>query len=222
MRRAAASIGAAAALLTWSASAASAAPVETVIEGEVLQLVSVQDAQAMATMRPGDPVSWDVGVSSSEPVGTIDVALDVVDAATGAYRGLVQACDERWTATGCASGAVTVLDEVLVEGRSTPLARQDAAATAWYRVEVELLAPRGGATVDLRLTADGFGEVLGDGGAAETPGAPAPGVQPPADVVPGLPQTGGQVAWYGLLALLAVGTGVLVARVPARAREGER
>jgi hypothetical protein len=222
MRRAAASVGAAALLLTWSASAASAAPVETVIEGEVLQLVSVQDAQAMAAMLPGEPVSWDVGVRSSEPAGTIDVSLDVVDAATGAYRAVVQSCDARWSPGGCATGAVTLLDEVLVEGRSASLARQDAAATAWYRIEVELLAPRGGATVDLRLTADGFGEVLGDGGEAETPGGAQPGARPPDAVLPGLPQTGARIAWFGLLALLAVGVGVLVARIPARVREGER
>ncbi|MFC7432601.1 MULTISPECIES: hypothetical protein [unclassified Agrococcus] len=221
MRRAAASIGAAAVLLTWSASAASAAVEETVIEGEVLRLVSVQDAQAMAAMLPGEPVTWDVGVGSSEPAGTIDVSLDVVDAATGAYRAVVQVCDERWSASGCALGATPLLDETLVEGERAQLARQDAAASAWYRIEVELLAPRGGATVDLRLTADGFGEVLGDGGEAGTPGA-QPGTQPPVGAIPGLPQTGGHVAWYGLLAVLAVAAGVLVARIPSRPREDGR
>lgn len=218
MRRAAASIGAAALLLAWSTPAASAAPVETVIQGEVLQLVSVQDAQAMATMLPGEPVSWDVGVSSSEPFGTIDVALDVVAAAPGAYQAVVRVCDDRWSDTGCDSGEIVLHDGDLASGESIALARQDAAATAWYRVEVELLDFRGGATVDLQLTADGFGEVLGDGGEAGRPG-----VQPPTDgTIPGLPQTGGRIAWFALLALVAVGTGVLVARLPARRAEANR
>lgn len=215
MRWAAASIGAAAVLLDWSTSVASAAPIETVIEGEVLQLVSVQDTQAMSTMRPGEPVSWDVGVSSSAPAGTIDVTLDVMDVATGAYRATVEVCGERWSIAGCATGAATVLDGTLVEGETAQLARQDAAAAAWYRIEVELLAPRGGASVDLRLVAEGFGEVLGDDGAVSGP-------QSPGGVAPGLPQTGGRIAWYGLLALLAIGTGVLVARIPARPKDGPR
>lgn len=218
MRRAAASIGAAALLLTWSPSAASAAAVETVIRGEVLQLVSVQDVQAMATMLPGEPVSWDVGVSSSEPLGTVDVELDVLDASAGAYRGVVRSCDARWTDAGCGSGEITLFDEVLTDEASVALARQDAAAVAWYRIDVELLDFRGGATVDLRFTADGFGEVLGDGGETGTPS-----VQPPTDgAIPGLPQTGGRIAWFALLALVAIGTGVLVARIPARRTEAER
>lgn len=216
MRRAAAAIGAAAVLLAWSPSAASAAPEEAVIEGEVLQLVSMQDQQAMASMLPGEPVAWDVGVRSSEPVGVIDVALDVVDASSGAYRTVVRGCADRWSDVGCSSGETALLDDVLVEGESVALTRQDAAASAWYRIEVELLAPRGGARIDLRFTADGFGEVVSDDGETGEPGA-----QPPAGTIPGLPQTGGHVAWYGLLALLAIGTGVLVARMPERAR-GQR
>lgn len=211
MRRAAAAIGSAAVLLAWSPSAASAAPEETIIEGEVLQLVSVQNQQAMATMLPGEPVAWDVGVSSSEPAGTIDVALDVIDAATGAYRAVVRVCDERWTAAGCGPGEILLRAELLVEGERVTLAQQDAAATAWYRVEVELLDFRGGATVDLRLTADGFGEVLGVGGEAEAPGA-----QPPSGAIPGLPQTGGRIAWFALLSLLAIGAGMVVARIPTQ------
>ena len=188
----------AAILALAGATAAAAAPATEIVQGQVLRLESVQDVEAMRTMEPGAPVAWDVGVSASEPDGSIDVAL-AVSTTLDAYRASISSCASAWTTEGCANGAQAIFDGELVDG-VVLLASQPAASPRWYRIEVELLAPIGGATADLVLSATGAGETVESGG----------------DVT--LPPTGQPIAIGAGLAITAVGAGVLLAALARRRR----
>lgn len=176
-----------------------AAPASTVIQGTVIRLESVQDAAAMTTMEPNAPVAWDVGVSASQEIGTIDVSLEV-EVDRDAYAVVVRACDAAWTTTGCSSGEVAIVEGDLDSG-VLDLGAQPAATPRWYRVEVELLGFHGGATASLVFRASGAGESVASGG----------------DL---LPPTGGPSSAGLALGVLAVTLGVAVACM-ARLRRTE-
>lgn len=187
-------------LLLAAAQSASAATVSTVVQGDVVRLVSTLDPAQAAATPLGVPVSWDVAVSASRADGVIDVSLDGV-ATPDAYAVTVRECAVAWSATGCASG-----ERMLgtgPAGTAFSLARQSAAEARWYRIDVELQREIGGATATLTLRAAGAGS-------------------DPQPVVPGgggLAATGGMILPVAGPALGAIALGLLVAGI-ARWRRG--
>ncbi len=140
-----------------------ASPAVEVVQGEVLRLESVQDATAMAAMSVGVPVTWDVGVSASEPDGTIAVGLRVATT-DDAFRAVVRSCTLAWSGSSCTGAVETLYDSALDSGE-VALATQRAADVRWYRIDVELVDDVPGARVDLVLVASGSGETIAsDGG----------------------------------------------------------
>lgn len=223
MRRAAraAAVAAVALACALPGGPASAAPDETIIEGEHLRLVSVTSEQ-MTSLDPGEVATWDVGVAVTTPgEATVDVSLEVLTATPDAFALRVLRCAERWTASGCPGGAVALAEPPVVSGTSAALDRTDGAEAPWYRMEVTMVGA-GDAVADLRLVADGVGEEIsagggsgpGDGGSPGGGGAGgAGGAAPPSTAPPTLPGTGAAVLGQLLLALGAVLVGVLTARL---------
>lgn len=187
------------ALAAGSATTAHGAPTTetTIVQGSVIRLESVQDPAAMASMTPGTSVLWDVGVSTSEPAGTLTVTLESVDRAP-AFSVSVRACDGNY-ASGSCSGQESTLAVDVTPGGLLQLTTQDAAASAWYRVEVSLVDAVQHAEVQLVFRAAGVGESVESDGAVWLPTTGA-------DIVPAL--------W---LALAAIVLGIVVAAL-ARAR----
>src|SRR5690606_36411638 len=123
-----------------AAQAASQASAETVIAGEHLRLVSVT-SPAMSALTPGASATWDVGVLVTTPgEATVDVALQVLSAPADVFEVEVARCDERWTAQGCASAAVPLLDVPVVADAIAALDTTDGDQTPWYRDTVTMVA----------------------------------------------------------------------------------
>src|SRR5690349_25128393 len=81
-----------------------AAPTTAVVQGQVLRLVSVADWDAAASLRPGEPVQWDVTVSADAPdPGTVSIGIS----ARGDADLLVDAhvCMRAWEGSECPGGA---------------------------------------------------------------------------------------------------------------------
>ncbi|QCR19777.1 hypothetical protein [Agrococcus sp. SGAir0287] len=174
-----------------------AATTVEVVQGQVLRLESVQDVDAMRSMVVGVPVAWDVGVSASEPDGTIAIALQVA-ATDGAFRGDVRACPVAWSADGCA--AQEMLFSGPLQDGTLALGTQAASQTRWYRVQVELVAESPGARSDLVVVASGSGETVASDGAT-------------------LPRTGSAPhGWLVAAALLACAAGAAAIARPSRRR----
>ena len=181
-----------AALLTGGlavASAASAATQTTVVQGEVIRLVSSLDTAAASAMTTGFPVSWDVAVSAARPDGVIDLRIDGA-VPSDAFTVTVRSCAVEWTPTGCATGAQT-----LAAGTAAaplPLPRRSADAPGWYRIDVALERAEPGATATLEFRAIGMGS------------DPAPSM---------LPVTGGVLAPLFVPAIGAILLGLAVAGI---------
>lgn len=150
------------ALVLLAAVPAQAAVNREVIDGEVLHLVSVQDPEAMASMRPGEVVRWDVRVSSKEPDGEITLELAAEGDGTG-FEVEVHSC----TAAGT-SCRTELLAPRLAQG-VLPLGRQGADEVVWYRIGVRLAAHEPVRTL-LTFTARGQGEEVSTDGEAELSG----------------------------------------------------
>jgi hypothetical protein len=215
----------AAAALAFVGSAAQAAPVpptETVITGDHLRLVSVT-SPAMSSLSPGGSAAWDVGLAVTTPgEATVDVSLQVLSASEDTFEVEVARCDERWTAQGCPSAAVPLLDATVTAGATAALETTGAESGPWYRVTVTMVGEGSGAAATLRLVAHGAGEEL----AAEPgPGAAAPidgsvlldGDPTGAPITAPLPDTGTVVLGQLALAVGAVLSGLALAGL-ARAR----
>jgi hypothetical protein len=161
-------------------SAAWAAGESTVVQGPVLRIVSALDPAQAATMTEGVPVSWDLEVTAVRADGVIDLSLDAT-APDDAFDVTVRACDTAWTDAGCPAG-----ERMLASGAADTafaLARQSAAATGWYRVDVELAREAPGASATLVFGAVGTGA---DGPAPTSGTLPATGLGSTPLVVPAL------------------------------------
>lgn len=146
--------GLAALLLLGAAQSARAATVSTVVQGDVVRLVSTLDAEAAAHMPLGVPVSWDVAVSAVRDDGVIDVGLTGT-ATPDAYTVAVRTCAVAWTASGCARGERSL--GTAPAGSTLALARQPSGEEQWYRIDVVLEREIGGATATLVFGAAGRG-----------------------------------------------------------------
>lgn len=182
----------------------------TVIEGEVLRLVSRGDRAAMRSMVVGVPVPWDVTVSADAQEGTITLSLRTSGTDTGAFRRAVRACDVPWTDAGCPGTVSTLLvDAPAVGVGSTRLTEVPAAVDTHLRVDVALVRATPGARVAFDLVAHGRGDVA----VAGVPGAGGAGA---------LARTGADVAHAVALAAGAVLLGLGVARAAAQGRDRRR
>lgn len=229
-RRGLAVLLAAAALVSLQAvptAGAVTAPTETVVAGEHLQLVSIT-SPAMSSLSPGGSAAWDVGVAvTTAGEATVDVTLQVLSAPADTFEVQVARCDERWTAQGCPSAAVSLLDAPLATGVSAALGTADGDEAPWYRVVVTMIGAGTDAAATLRLHAEGVGEELSAGpgpGAApgdnDVPGADPDGAPPP-DGAP-LPDTGTAVLGRIAIAVGAVLTGMALAALARRRARGGR
>ena len=142
-----------------AAQPAAAAPVTQVVQGKILRLVSVADWDAAGTLRPGQPVRWDVAVSADAPdPGTVTIAVS----ATGDADLVVDAalCMQEWTSIGCPGGEIILRSEWSIprDGSKVELAQIADTETAHVRFAIAL-APRDAAgRTDVRLHATGAGE----------------------------------------------------------------
>jgi len=195
----AAAVVAGTAALLAVAPSAHAASVTTVVQGDVVRLVSRVDPVRAAAVPLGERVSWDVAVSASRADGAIDVSLDGT-ATPGAYTVTVRECAVEWEPGGCPTGERTLGSAPA--GTALSLARQSSADERWYRIDVVLEQEIGGATAELTFRAAGAGV------------DPAP--LPPRG---GLAVTGGDIVPLAGPAVAAIALGLAVAGF-ARWRRG--
>lgn len=148
-----------------------AAPTTDVVQGQVLRLVSVADWTAAASLRPGQPVRWDVIVSADAPEpGTVHVGIS----ARGDAELLVdvEVCMQPWEAAGCPGGANPLRSAWSLprDGVEVSLIEMSETEVAHLRLSIALHEAEAGST-DVRVHARGAGEsaVIGpDGGLATT------------------------------------------------------
>ncbi|MFI2105340.1 signal peptidase I [Isoptericola sp. NPDC019693] len=156
---------------------------EHVVQGQYLRLTSVAGDGA-DRLSPGDSTDWAVGVAADAGDGTVARTLRVDGALAAHVRVAVESCPERWSGSGCAPGARTLVAPTAVApGDVVDLGGQDARDERWLRVRVTLPAdaPESAQALagTLTLRAAGSGESV-----AVTPGG-GPGGGPgdePGDV----------------------------------------
>lgn len=150
---------------------AAAAPTTAVVQGQVLRLVSVADWDAASSLRPGEPVRWDVTVSADAPdPGTVSIGIS----ARGDVDLLVDGhvCMRAWEGAECPGGARALRTAWPLprDGVEVPLVDMAEGDVAHLRLSIALGGPDPGST-EVRVHAQGAGEsaVIGpDGGLAAT------------------------------------------------------
>lgn len=156
---------------------------EHVVQGQYLRLTSVT-ADGAGRLSPGGTTDWTVGVAADAGAGTVARTLRVDGALAAHVRVVVESCPERWTGSGCAAGARTLVESTAVSaGGVIDLGGQDARDERWLRVRVTLPAdaPESAQALAGTLTfrAAGSGESVtvapGDGSATGPAGAAGAG-----------------------------------------------
>ncbi|PJJ70784.1 signal peptidase [Diaminobutyricimonas aerilata] len=192
------------ALPAQSARAVETEMVEHVVEGEHVTLVSVGDAARNRRMTPGGSAVWQVGaLAQAEERGEVALSISGIGDPGAGFEIAVTACSERWRDDACAGSATELLSR-----RSAPVGDDTIALQrirtdeqSWLRIAVHRRADAAAAgRLELRLQADGFGDVVVVGSDVDAP----------------LATTGANVAGPIAVALLAVGTGLLAARLGRR------
>lgn len=158
---------------------------EHIVQGDVIRLTSILDAEQARNLEPGVESVWIVGVEAiTDEPGAIDIDLEFA-ADEPALTISVVACDERWIGTGCASGRRDLADVTATDvAASHRLDEMSASEQRWLRLSVGL-ADSGAGSIDagwrdLVVRASGFGESsgIGPGGdgimRADPPVAPGP------------------------------------------------
>lgn len=175
-RAAAVASAVAAGMVLVAPAAAWAVPSTQVVQGEVLRLVSVADWDAASSLRPGQPVRWDVTVSADAPdPGTVRVGIS----ATGEADLVVDAalCAGAWTSGGCPDGETVVRTAWPIprDGSEVSLVEMSDGDAAHLRLSISLADAQRGST-EVRVHAQGAGESamagLGGGGLASTGPSP--------------------------------------------------
>lgn len=171
---------------------------ESVIQGSVIRLVSIEEP-AMRALVPGLDADWQVGVTADASTpGTITVTLEGTGDDAAGLRLEVQGCAQRWTDGGCPAPEILVADAPApVDGvaRTLRIMRDD--EQLWLRVRVTMPEDAEAAVSDVRLVVRATG--VGDDVSTEPGGA--------------LAATGAGSGW-GLIGagvvLAATGVGVLL------------
>ncbi len=190
------------ALTPTGAQAAVSSHAQVVIQSEHITLTSIGDADAMRTMRPGVPVTWQVGVRVNAPEpGTVEVSLEAAGSRELGLALDVSSCDTAWVDGACAG------DETLLESRQHIDGGADAIAlTALSSAEerwlllTAVMPEQASGMVALTVRAAGGGEAV---------------TTSPRPVAP-LPTTGGEPAWT--LGFVAIAAGLAVAGAASLAR----
>lgn len=201
-----AGVGAAVALvLTAAAAAGTPQPAraatgvaETVIQGSVIRLVSIEEP-AMRSLVPGRTAVWQVGVTADASTpGTITVTLAGTGADAAGLLLEVQGCARRWAAGTCPAPELLVpAGPIRVDGVASTLGTLRDDEQLWLRLAVTMPQDAGTAESDVRLVVRATG--VGDDVSAEPGG--------------GLAVTGAGPRWalVGAGALLAAtGVGMLL------------
>ena len=142
---------------------------ERIVRGRVITLISVGDEEAMASLAPGQPVAWQVGVTSDPPEpGQIELSVRASGPLAQTAAGLqvrLDSCPTRWSRGGCAAGS----SPVLAAGAASrwiapvPAGRLRAGDERWLQVTAWLPtgpAIRAGTASTVIITAVGWGDVI--------------------------------------------------------------
>lgn len=222
-------------LLTPAAPARAEGATEQTLTARTFTLVSVADSYRMANLTPGEPVTWDLGVKSRS-TGPLTVSMTASgESRLGLVAGISE-CAQRWEGTVCPHGSrsVTVPGPLALDGVQRTFSDVPSGGTRWYRMTVTMptapdrAVPTSATSRVVLRIADPDGttiEVPGEPG-THTPGSdpttPEAALTPAPGASGGLSQTGGSLdPTRMMLALLAIGTGILIAGI-ARLRQGER
>ncbi|MDW4573738.1 S26 family signal peptidase [Microbacterium sp. M3] len=188
----------AAGVAAGSPTPARAASDETVIQGAVIRLVSIEEP-AMQQLTPGATAVWQVGVmADAASPGTLTVTLSGAAAAPTALRYEVRGCSERWTGDMCPTPDPLVEDSpVPTTGDPVLLQTMPDDEQLWLRIAVMLPSDADPVVSPVQLTvrATGVGDDVTTGAGG------------------GLAATGGGARWglpaAGIVAL-AVGAGLVL------------
>ncbi|MFB7844945.1 hypothetical protein [Microbacterium sp. NPDC056052] len=207
---------AAAVLLTGLLAALTAAPAQAAVvtdtvQGRYVRIVSSADWTAAAAMTVGTAVRWDLTVSAHAPdPGSVRVSVSASGAAPLAID--VRTCAEPWRGSGCSSGERTLRSDWVVPrgGQPVEIEAISADAVAHLRLDVRVGdAAQHGASTQIRVHADGFGDAVQVGpGAGDTLPATGDAVPVPVIVVGGV--------------LVSVAAAMLVVAARRRHDGGER
>ncbi|GAB3400124.1 hypothetical protein GCM10027515_07540 [Schumannella luteola] len=215
---------------------AAAEPLETIVRGDHIQLVSIGDVDAMQSMAPGTSADWQVGVSTYDDsnVGRLQLGLGL-DSDPARSDGLLvdaRGCDVRWTADGCPTGAIDYFSDLPLVAATSPttfhgarwFVDEDIPAEVWVLMTVHVADDiTEQADAELRLQVWGAGDAgVGSGGLGNgdgSGGAGAGGSGAGAGRGGDLAGTGVAGAWpAALLALGAIGSGLVLAALARRRR----
>ncbi|WP_106816423.1 S26 family signal peptidase [Microbacterium timonense] len=208
-RRARRAAGTAVAVALIAGTAAGPAPaparadgMDTVIQGSVIRLVSIEDP-AMQQLSPGGSAVWQVGgMADADSPGTVTVSLSGTAADETALRYTVTGCPQRWSGDICV-GAASGSDELITDapvptdGQAVPLEEIPDDRQLWLRVEVQLPADADPIVPPVQLTvrATGVGDDVTTG------------------PVGGLAATGGTARWAPAAmatVVIAIGAGLVL------------
>lgn len=138
---------------------------EQTITGKYLTLTSIADENEMASLTPGSPASWQVGIRARPPEpGDVAIAISAIgpEPVLGEFMLDISACTVRWVDDGCPGTATTWLAgqsiDVATESASVarPIASFPSNEERWMRVGVTLanrITP--GTSVSLVIQASG-------------------------------------------------------------------
>lgn len=177
---------------------AAAETTETVIQGSVIRLISIEEP-AMRSLTPGRTATWQVGVTADASTpGTITITLaGTGDDASGLLLE-VQGCAQQWTDAGCPTPELLVAETPIpVDGVARTLRSMGDDERLWLRLHVTMPEDAGSGVSDVQLVVRATG--VGDDVSAHPGG--------------GLAATGAGSAW-GLIGagvvLATAGVGVLM------------
>jgi len=158
---------------------AAAVDTETIVQGDVIRLTSIESPQ-MRTLAPGTGAVWQVGVSAdAASPGIITVSLAGTAAAPTPLRLEVSGCPVRWTSDRCPGSAVLVADSAVpTDGTPRVLRTMPDDAQLWLRILVSMPSDAGPVVPEVHLTvrATGAGDAVstGPGGGLAATGLGAP------------------------------------------------
>jgi signal peptidase len=195
---------------------AQAAESDRQVVGDHLVLTVVSDERALASMSPGEPVNWQVGVATrGTEEGAVHVGLGLAAGSVnaGALTVDVATCPERWQNGSCPAGAqewitAASLDQAFLpatHGDTRELVVTEAGVPVWVQVRATLNREDSDVRAKLKLAAWGAGELV-DAVSDEDEDGSGPSGE--------LAYTGADGITETLaLAGAAIGTGLVVARL---------
>lgn len=167
-----------------SATPAQAAVVTETVQGRYVRIVSSADWSAATAMTDGMSVRWDLTVSAHAPdPGSVRVSVSASGAVPLAID--VRTCADPWQESGCSSGERTLRADwtMPLGGQPVELEAMSADAVAHLRLDVRIGdEARYGASTQIRVQADGFGDTVQIGPGSEHP-LPATGGAIPVPVI---------------------------------------